>query len=59
MANNCSEEAKAARNAYLRQWRSKNKDKVKAAQDRYWERVAARQLAADEKEAVKEETKDD
>ncbi len=26
----------AARRAYQKKWRSKNPDKVKAAQDRYW-----------------------
>ena len=41
MQNN-NESAKAARNAYARKWRAKNPDKVKAAQDRYWDRVAKR-----------------
>jgi hypothetical protein len=30
--------AKEQRNAYMKEWREKNKDKVKAAQDRYWEK---------------------
>ncbi|RII32132.1 hypothetical protein D2A34_24750 [Clostridium chromiireducens] len=30
--------AKEQRNAYMKEWRAKNKDKVKAAQDRYWEK---------------------
>ena len=30
------EAIKAARNAYRREWRKKNPDKVKAAQERYW-----------------------
>ena len=30
------ENARAAYNAYLREWRSKNKDKVKAINARYW-----------------------
>ncbi|WP_278320091.1 hypothetical protein [Haloimpatiens massiliensis] len=30
--------AKEQRNAYMREWRAKNKDKVKAAQERYWEK---------------------
>lgn len=29
--------AKKARNEYMKEWRKKNKDKVKAAQERYWE----------------------
>lgn len=35
-------EAAAAemRRAYKREWNAKNKDKVKAAQDRYWKRKA-------------------
>ncbi|WP_275507169.1 hypothetical protein [Clostridium coskatii] len=28
--------AKQARNEYMKNWRKKNKDKVKAAQERYW-----------------------
>lgn len=31
-----NDKAKAERNAYMRAWRKKNKDKVKAAQERYW-----------------------
>jgi len=30
------DKAKAERNAYMKAWRNKNKDKVKAAQERYW-----------------------
>ncbi|MBP6976986.1 MAG: hypothetical protein PHD61_05660 [Bacteroidales bacterium] len=37
-----SEEAKSIRRAYLRSWRKKNPDLVRASQDRYWERQAAR-----------------
>ena len=32
--------AKLARREYMRQWRAKNKDKVKASQERYWENKA-------------------
>ena len=32
-----------ARRAYQKAWREKNRDKVKAAQQRYWERKAAQQ----------------
>lgn len=38
-----SEEAKELRRAYKREWNRKNKDKVRAAQERYWERKAATQ----------------
>ena len=44
--------AKEARRAYKRAWNAKNKDKVKAAQARYWERkakAAAEQGKAEEK----------
>lgn len=35
-----TEAAKEARRAYKRAWNAKNKDKVKAAVERYWERKA-------------------
>ena len=31
------------RSAYQREWRKKNKEKVKAYQERYWERKAIRE----------------
>lgn len=36
-----TEEAKAARKEYLRNWRKNNPDKVKANTARFWERKAA------------------
>lgn len=33
--------ARVARNAYAREWRKKNPDKVKAATSRYWMKKAA------------------
>lgn len=36
-----TDKAKEARRAYKREWNRKNRDKVKAAQDRYWTRRAA------------------
>ena len=33
-----STRAKEQKNAYMKEWREKNKDKVKAAQERYWEK---------------------
>lgn len=30
------EAARAAKNAYMREWARKNPDKVRAAQERYW-----------------------
>lgn len=35
-----NEAAKAARRAYIREWQRKNKDKVRATQERYWTRKA-------------------
>lgn len=35
-----NEKAKEARRAYKREWNRRNPDKVKAAQERYWERKA-------------------
>lgn len=41
-----TEQAKEARKAYRRKWAKNNPDKIKAAQERYWEKKAA----ADQKE---------
>ena len=46
-----TEAAKEARRAYKREWNRKNKDKVKEAQRRYWEKRAAE--AQDQEEADK------
>lgn len=35
------EAIRLAKNAYNREWRKKNPDKVKAAQERYWNKKAA------------------
>lgn len=35
-----TEEAKQAKREYAREWRKKNKDKIKAAQERYWNKKA-------------------
>ena len=36
-----TQEAKEARRKYQAEWRKKNPDKVKAAQERYWQRKAS------------------
>lgn len=36
-----TDKAKEARRAYKREWNRRNRDKVKAAQERYWTRRAA------------------
>lgn len=42
-------EAKAARSAYLRQWRKNNPDRVKAANEKYWEQKVKKMEAAEQK----------
>ena len=37
-----TEAAKAAKAAYKKEWAKRNQDKVRAARERYWERVAER-----------------
>ncbi|MGI6695949.1 MAG: hypothetical protein ACOX6O_06910 [Christensenellales bacterium] len=36
------EKARKARNAYLRAWRARNRDRVKAYNENYWRRKAAK-----------------
>lgn len=36
-----NEEARKARSAYLRQWRAKNREKIKRYTDTYWTKKAA------------------
>lgn len=35
-----SDKARKLKNEYAKEWRKKNKDKVKATQNRYWENKA-------------------
>ena len=52
-----SAEARAARRAYKREWARANPDKVKAQQERYWARQAAKNAAAPSAdEAITEQT---
>lgn len=44
-----SEEAKKAKREYQKQWREKNKDKVKSQQERYWEKKALEMQQLDKK----------
>ena len=39
-----TEEARAAKNKYMKQWRAKNKDRVRAINQRYWEKRAAKRV---------------
>ena len=43
MAEKLTQAAVEARREYQREWRRKNKDKVKANNRRYWERKAAQE----------------
>lgn len=45
-----SEAAKRARREYKREWTKRNKDKVKAAQIKYWERKALQEKEVNEDE---------
>ncbi|MDH5085199.1 hypothetical protein [Clostridium perfringens] len=38
------EKAREERNAYLREWRKRNKDKVKKYNNNYWERKANKKI---------------
>ena len=51
--HNIEELARQKRNAYVRAWRNKNKDKVSEANKRYWLKKAERELA--EQEATEKE----
>ena len=47
-ANEVRELARQERNRYSREWRAKNKDRVRETNRKYWERRAAK-LAASER----------
>lgn len=42
-----TEQAREKRREYKREWNRRNRDKVKAAQARYWDRKAAEQQNAE------------
>ncbi len=42
--------AREERNAYFREWRSKNKDKVKATNKRYWRNRVEKKLSEEKGE---------
>lgn len=48
--------ARDARNAYARKWRLENKDKVKAANMRYWAKRAMQQKEAGSKTEISGES---
>ena len=57
-----TEQARAAKAAYKREWAKKNPDKIKAQQARYWERQAAlieARARAEEQAPAEQEAKRD
>ena len=50
-----TEQAKAARREYKRQWNQRNRDKVRQAQARYWERKAAAAAQEQQQEQEKQQ----
>lgn len=38
-----NDKAREERNSYMREWRRRNKDKVKKYQDTYWERKISKE----------------
>ena len=44
-----TEQAREARRAYKREWNRKNRDKVAAAQARYWDKKAAQAAETDDR----------
>lgn len=38
MSNGTSERARNAKREYMRKWRSEHREKVRAAQERYWDK---------------------
>ena len=52
MTDQQREAARQARNAYLREWRRRNPDLVRAQQERHWARKAEKMAENEGKEAV-------
>ena len=50
MSKDLSQEAKEARNAYYREWRKKNPEKMKRYQEKYWKKKAQKMQEQAEKE---------
>lgn len=51
MSKQLSKEANDARNAYAREWRKKNPEKVRQAQEKYWRKKAKEMQAEAEAES--------
>lgn len=50
-----TDEARKTRAEYLRSWRKKNPQKVKDAQERYWEKLAQRQAEYAREQGAKDD----
>ena len=51
--------AAEARRAYMKEWRAKNRDKVKASNERYWARKAKALEAAQKRQKTAENGKEE
>lgn len=47
-----NDKAKEAKKAYMKEWSKKNRDKLKAAQERYWENKAKANEESNECQSV-------
>jgi len=56
MSASVQEQIRQAKNKYAREWRARNRDKVKASNERYWARKAAK-AAEQEADNGRESTK--
>lgn len=54
-AETMTKEARAARAAYMREWRKKNPDKQREYTARKWERIAAEKAAENQEGAAENE----
>ena len=50
MSKDLSQEVKEARNAYYREWRKKNPEKMKRYQENYWKKKAQEMREEEENE---------
>ena len=50
------ERAKELRRQYQREWNARNRDKIKAKNERYWQRKAAEAEQREREEAAQHET---
>ena len=52
MSKKISQEAREVRNAYYREWRKKNPEKMKQYQENYWKKKAQKMQEQEEKETA-------